>query len=161
MSYEINLPSSKVYFCTYDPFRDISHHGEIDFVNYFSTGQMFLAHASSQSDAIDLIYSSWSIDDEDIIVGTPRTLEFSVGYVSEAEANTTVGFINALGLVSVKWIKHPTLDEWAIPYSAHVISAFKEGPLKDYLTTKHNQTVTAGNSRTITQMLIEGWMGVI
>jgi len=157
MSYDINLPSSKVYFCTYDPFTDISHNGEVDFFNCFSTGQMFLAHASSLSDAIDLIYSSWSIDD-DIVVGAPRVLGFSVGYVSEAEANTTVGFINALGLVSVKWIKHPTLDEWAIPYSSHILSELKEGPLKDYLTTKHNQTVTAGNSRTLAQMISEGWV---
>jgi hypothetical protein len=158
MSYNINLPSSKVYFCTYDPFTDISHNGEIDLINYFSTGQMFVAHSDSLSSAIDLIYSSWSIDDEDIIVGTPYELGFSVGYISEVEANTTVGFINSLGLVSVKWIKHPTLNEWAIPYSSHILSEFKEGPSKDYLTTKHNQTVTAGNSRTIAQIISEGWV---
>jgi hypothetical protein len=159
MAYEINFPQNTTYFCACNPFLDIYHHGKISNINSFATGQLFMATASSEHEAIDMLFSSYNVNEDDNIVGEKRPFYFSVGYESFEEAQATVDFVHTFGFLYIKMIKHPQRDEWAIPYQDYMFSKIPESAEKEYLKAKHQEIVDKGCVRSLIEMLQEGWMG--
>ena len=160
MSYKIEKPDNLVYYITCNPFTQVYHHGWVGVNNCMETGQMFLASSSDKHDAIDCIFENYEINENDEIIGEAREFGFSVGYMSELEAQQVADFSSSFDLIDITYLKHPNRDEWAIPFQSYIFSKLPDGPNKDFLITKHLEVVAQGRSRTLIEMLQEGWIEI-
>lgn len=145
------------YFVSCHPLKGVFHVGSVQDTTTRS-GQPLIVHGLDQQVVLDLIFSEYTPDTLDEKESyTPHNVAWSV-YTSEAEALEVIDRINEYNFLTVSHIKHPTLDQWAVPVSEPVFSSFPEGATKDWLQAKAVESVLAGRRHDRAYLLSEGWV---
>ena len=158
MIHEIINPESTRYAIACNPLVD--HYTkalEVGTINNLSTGQPFLITGDSMDEVYDLVYSSYVVIDildynsDNTNLERIRGVEessvlhevvWSIGY-DKAEADATISVIQSLlPYLKINAIKHPSREEYALPYSEHMVSTAPDGALKDAISAKHSESIS-------------------
>jgi hypothetical protein len=119
------------------------------------TGQPLTVFFDDRAKLSELMYDVY--DENDAKSNVPRDIIWSVGYTEEG-STTIADLLNDLGFLIIKPIKHPDRNEWAIPFSQKIFDEIPDGVTKDTLGAYHVTSVTNGNSKSKSEMLLDGWV---
>jgi len=126
-----------------------------------TTGQPIIMYSDTSTDVLDMFYSEYDEvvngDGETEIVGTQREIAWDIGY-SEAEANNLCSLIESISSdLSITPIQHSGTLEWAFPFLEYIFSSLPTGAEKTELDQSAQDSVTAGNRKSIAEMIEAGW----
>ncbi len=153
MPLDIQVKKSIVTIC---PLRDIAHYIQIENDQFCRTGLPFMLLGDSEDEVLDLAYSSYEVNHQ-IATGTLRDIDWLVNYTEE-EANATLDNINTFDIIMASPIKHPSKDEWAIPYNDYVFSKLPAGAIKTAMEAGLASRTADGHRKTKAEMISDGWV---
>jgi len=144
-----------LHFIACNPLRDTFHCGDLDIDDHVTSGQPFMVYNEDEAVANDLVYSSHTVVDGEMVV-TAQDFNWSVYFV-EADIDEVVAVANNFDFLIVTKIKHPTENKWAIPVNDPVFDAMPEGADKDFLAAKAAASIAEGRRFDTATMLTDGW----
>lgn len=157
MTHNIEKPDKKTYAIALNSINNVVHVLEVGTNNVLTTGQPLLASDEDKETCYNLVFSSYDIEDGELIDYTLRPIQWAVGY-SLADAKEVIAvFHQLLSNIRVDAVKHPDREEYALPWSDFIVNTAPNGALKTAILDAHESSVDAGNVRTNEEMISQGW----
>lgn len=151
------IDNANVIFCNG---RDVIHMVNLEFGQEVISGQPFMVSSPTMDGLLNLFYETYTLDDEgNVIGGTPYPIYWSARFDLEERAQFACDLLNTAssGNVQMKYIKHPSYAEWAVPVQNVILNALPESEAKTAILNWLSEATLAGYVRTREQMVEEGW----
>jgi hypothetical protein len=155
--YQISSISVDVYFVANHPLLNTYHKGVVEVGNTMTTGQPIVVFSESEDETLNLIYSHIADENEINDADIPHEVQWSIGY-NLTDATIVRDLVNSYDFVNINFIKHPSRDEYAIPFQNVIFDAMPDGANKDTLTDYVTASVNENRRRTNQQMIDDGWV---
>lgn len=143
-----------------DPIKGRVDIGQCTETQKLKTGLNLMVIGSSLTEVCDLMFSEYEFEDDEelelVKSYTLRPIDFSINY-TESNAVYFAGVLTSLDWLFVNPEKHPTEDNWALPWNLHIFNNIEEGSMKDALLAQSQASLAAGNRKTISEMIELGW----
>ena len=149
-------PTVASHFVTCNPLLDIYHVGNLEANQTIWSGQPIIIYDIDQTTDLDLVFSSYTISEEQLSSYTPYEATFSI-YTTEAEAQEVADKVNEHDFIYINLIKHPVNNEWAIAYTNTVFNHIPEGATKTWLYDKHQESISLNRSHDKQYLIDNGW----
>lgn len=154
-----NTDSEAKYFVALNTLTDVLHLGDLQPGNNLGTGQPITLFADTAQELADTIFNNQFEDDSSVlgISGDLVPVYWSIGY-DEAGAAEVINALNSFDFLNATAVKHPTEDNYAVPFQENVFDLFEDGATKLFLAGKAIDSIESGNRRTSEEMISEGWV---
>ena len=157
-AHEIVNPRATTWVVVGNPIRDIFLVMSVETNQTLTSGQPILLTGTSLTNVCDKIFSYWATDEDGQVTNRiPREIVWSKGY-TKSDVDATIAIVQML-IPDLKLIaiKHPSRDEYALPWCQYLIDMAPAGALKTAIVAKHNESIAEGNVKTHAEMLSNGW----